>query len=131
MEPVLGADHDVLEDGQPRTEPDTLQSPGDPELGQIVGMVVLEEPGPVIGEASRVGTNEPADDVEQGRLPGAVGSDDTHDLPLARRHRHLVEGDDPPESHTEFVDDECLSRILGVPGSSTHQELPRAMTGGL
>lgn len=42
-QPGLCPDHHVLEDREPGAEPHTLQGAGDPEPGQVMGVVVLEQ----------------------------------------------------------------------------------------
>ncbi len=121
--PLLRPDHHVLEDAQAGKEPHALEGPGDPELRQFVGVVVLDQGSPVIGDNSRVGAHEPADDVEQGGFPGTIGPDDAHDLSLRRRHGDVVEGHDPPESHAELVDAQCLSVTWQDGGGRARHEL--------
>src|SRR5262249_2996260 len=51
-----------------------------------------------IGDASRARREVAADDLEQGRLAGAVGADRAHDLALANRERNLHERDHAAEA---------------------------------
>ena len=60
-------------------------------------------------DGTRVRPNEPADDIEQRRLPGSVGPDDTNYLPLYRRHGDPVESEHSAEPDTERCDMKCLS----------------------
>ncbi len=58
-----------------------------PGRRRAVGDVRTGQPDP-----PRVGTEEARDDVEEGRLAGAVGPDDADDLAVLGVERHVVEG---------------------------------------
>jgi hypothetical protein len=78
---MVRAEHHVLQDGQVREQPDALERPGDAQLREAVRRGAgqrLAAPG----EGARLRLDEAADDVEQGRLAGAVGADDPEHLPL-------------------------------------------------
>ena len=86
----LRPEHDVLVHGQPGAEPDALQRARDAELCQIVRPVPAQD-GAAVGDGSAACVDEPADDVEERGLAGAVGPDDADDLarrgPPSRRRR--------------------------------------------
>src|SRR5205085_5788881 len=83
-------------DGGAADEPDVLEAAGHPGrrplMGRKVGDVDAPEP-----DAPGVGLAESVDDVEEGRLPGAVRADDPHDLQFAHGDGDVVEGPDPAE----------------------------------
>src|ERR1700733_7895921 len=43
-------------------------------------------------DCARIGSEEPGDDREQGRLAGSVGSEKTHDLPRSHREVNVLQG---------------------------------------
>ncbi len=97
VQPRLGPEHDVLVHRQSGAQADALQRAGDPELGQVVGVMRAQDLA-AVGDRARTRMDETADHVEQGRLPGAVRPDDADDLARGDRHRHLVERQEPAES---------------------------------
>ena len=136
MQPGLGAQHHVLVHGQAGAESDTLERAGDAQLGQVV-RVMPAEPASPVGQAAAPRVDEPADDVEQGRLAGAVRPDDAHHLATADPHRHLVERQEATETDTDLVDDQDgrLGRIArvgdrGLEGRARHA-LHRGAVGGM
>jgi hypothetical protein len=88
--------HEVLEHRHPSEQPHLLEGTADTHRSSLVceqvGDVALIEE-----DASALGPEQPADHVEQGRLPGAVGPQEPHDLTLSHHHVHVVERGDASE----------------------------------
>jgi hypothetical protein len=99
---VLG-DHAVFEDGEPANESDVLERPADPTCDPTVGGKKRDVLAAVLNR-SGVGLVETGDAVEQGRLAGAVGTDEPDDLPLGDVDVHVLEGDEPAEADTRVLD---------------------------
>src|SRR5262249_28086048 len=70
-----------------------------------------------VGDATRRGTNIAADDLKQGRLAGAVWSDQAHHLAFAYREGDVAQRHDPAEIARNAVDLERERRRV-------HRELP-------
>ena len=76
---TVGADQQVVEDGERRKQSRVLKGSGDSDLGDLIGakagdVTVLED------DASPfVGTQHASQDIEERRLAGAVGPDDAGD----------------------------------------------------
>ena len=87
---VLGGEQ-VLAHGGALDEPHVLEGPAHAERRPLVdaeaGHVL-----PPVPDAAGVGRVEARDHVERGGLPGAVGTDDADDLPLADRQAHVPGG---------------------------------------
>ena len=102
--------------GQPGAQPDGLDRSGDPELGQVVGMMPTQDPAAVTDRA-RARVDKAADHVEQGRFSCAVRSDDADDLAVADCHRHVGEGQQTAEADADFIDqEERRVGLLSLPG---------------
>ena len=86
----LGADHHVLQHRHPVEEPDALERAGDPEPGEVVRPEAAERRGPARRSSPVVGAGEPAGDVEQGGLAGAVGADHAVHPVLGHRQRDVA-----------------------------------------
>ena len=75
----VGADHHVLERSHLAEEPDVLERAGDAESGDLVPL----EPGEGLAVESHLAVRRlehAGDDVEDGRLAGAVRPDEPEDL---------------------------------------------------
>src|SRR5262245_52320522 len=88
----MAADHDVLEHGHLREEPDVLEGAADAEPHSFVGFQVLERLVLELDRALIMGV-EPRHTVEQRGLAGAVGPDDRVngarlDADVHPTHRH-------------------------------------------
>jgi hypothetical protein len=77
----VGSRLDVLLDGHVEEEPQRLERARDAELGDPVRLEPDDVP-PVEEDVAAVGRVDPGDEVEERRLPGAVGADHAHDLAL-------------------------------------------------
>ena len=99
---VLGGEEVGADRGAP-DQADVLERPGHagrrPLVGREVGDVDVPEPHP-----AGVGPAEPADDVEQRRLAGAVRADDPDDLQFADDERDVVQRLDAAEADGAAVD---------------------------
>jgi hypothetical protein len=93
----VGADHHVLQHAQAGEQPEPLQGAGDAEPGQPVRPVPAERPA-APAHLARARADEPAHDVEQGRLARPVRPDHARDPARRRRQRHLLQRDQPAEA---------------------------------
>src|SRR6185437_16229189 len=74
-----GADRDILQHGEPGKRLHHLECPADAEMGaperlQVVDALALEQ------HVARIGRERAADQADERRLAGAVGSDEAEDL---------------------------------------------------
>ena len=99
----VGADEDVLEDGHRREELDVLERARDAPAHDLVRRRA-EQALAVERDLARLGPVEARDDVEGGRLAGAVGADQAGDLALLHRERDVVEGDDAAEAARDVAE---------------------------
>ncbi len=99
---MLGGEKVGPDRGAP-DQADVLEGPGHPGrrplVGREVGDVDAPEPHPAV-----VGPAEPADDVEQRRLAGAVGPDDPDDLQFADHEGDVAQRPDAAEPDRAAVD---------------------------
>jgi hypothetical protein len=98
-------DQDVLEHGHRPEELDVLERARDALTDDRV-RCRAEDRLPVELHAPRVRLVEPRDDVERGRLAGAVRPDEARDLAFLDVERHAVEGDDAAEAERDVLDRE-------------------------
>src|SRR5438552_1946305 len=97
------ASHEVVEHGHAFEQRDVLKGPRHTELRQVrgrraCGVAALEQ------DAALVGMVEAADDVEQRRLPRAVGTDDRENLPGLDTEAHAAVREQGPYTHADVVD---------------------------
>ena len=102
LDPAVVADHDVLDDGKFREEPDVLEGSGDARLGDPVGLLTGDRFALVVDHAFR-GRVVTGDHVEEGRLACAVWSDEADDLVLLEGEVKVVDGDEAAELHGEML----------------------------
>ena len=100
---ALGADHDVLDRGQAREQPDALQRARDAQAGQVV-RVDAGEGRPAPAHRAARGPHEAADHVEQRGLAGPVGADHADDLAACHVERDVVERGEAAEAHAHLLD---------------------------
>ena len=86
-----GADGDVLDHGEPREQPHLLEVAGDAHGQHLVRPLGRYSSRAVEQHASAGRRNEPADDVEQRGLAGAIRADQGMDAPVRDLARHVVE----------------------------------------
>ena len=60
------------------------------------------------GHRSRIGPVKPHDQIEGGRLAGAVGADQRQRLVFAHGEAHILHGAQAAETLVEILDDECV-----------------------
>ncbi len=99
------ADHHVLEDGQPREGPHHLEGAGDAKPRQREGgkarHIAAEERDAPAGRAQVA-----RDQVEERRLPRAVGTDEAEDLALGYVEADVLHGEDTAEVLPQRADGE-------------------------
>ena len=100
--------HHVVEDRHGAGDGQVLEGAADahagPDVGRGVGHVDTVEEDPAL-----VGAPGARHHVEEGRLPGAVGSDEGGDGAAPAGERHVVVGDDTAELHGDVLDDEEIA----------------------
>src|SRR5689334_18196898 len=101
--------HHVLEDAQSTEEPHPLQGAGDPELVQLVWR--RREGAPVERHGAGRGLHEAADDIEQRRFAGSVGSNHTDDATRRHPERYVIEGYQTTEADSDAVQHQTLRWI--------------------
>jgi len=96
---------DVVEDRHVVEQGDVLERPADPDLGNGVPRLVEDGP-PLELNIAAVGRVETAQAVEQGRLAGAVGTDQAGDLARKDVEGYAIEGDDTaePDGHVAHAE---------------------------
>src|SRR5579863_132955 len=77
----------------------------------------------VVADDAAFRPGEAGDDIEKGRLPGAVRPDEPNDFSSFCEHRHAVEGKEPSEFDAQFVDDEGAGVAAHGRARFIHQEL--------
>ena len=108
---AVRADHHVLEHGLGREQREVLEGAADAQAGDAVRRHGQERRA-VEGDRARGRRVEPAHAVEERGLPGAVRSDEPHDLARLDVEGHAVEGDDAAESHRDVLHAEDGHRRL-------------------
>src|SRR5581483_5221844 len=101
--PDVGADEDVLEHGHRPEQLEVLERAGDPAADHAV-LRDAEKALAFEAQLSRVGSVEAGDEVEDGRLAGAVRADQADDLALRHVERDVVDRDDPAEAARDVPD---------------------------
>ena len=108
------ADPHVVEHRLARKQRQVLEGAGDADLGDAMRRPAEQRAAfePDVAAGRRV---EPAQAVEEGRLAGAVGSDQPEDLALVEVERDAVERDDAAKAHHDLADFEQLGagRVAG------------------
>ena len=104
--------HDVLQYGHAGEQPHALQGAGDAQTSQLVRLEPLE-PLAAPAQDALVGIDEPADDVEQGRLTGAVGADHPQHLTRLDEQRHGVQRRQAAEADRDAVHVEASRAAAG------------------
>src|SRR6516162_9285576 len=105
----MGADRQIVEDGELEAQPRALEGPGDARSVDLLGCGPGER-GAVEDDLPPGGGKETSEDVEEGRLPGAVRPDEPQQLAAPELEVQPGERHDPAE----------------LPGqAATDQELPR------
>ena len=97
------ADEQVFEDRHVLEEHDVLEGARDSEAhdpvrGRSSQVLAVED------DATAVRLIQPRDEIEERRLPSAVGPDQPDDLPLLQRKRDIGEGHDPAETPRDILD---------------------------
>ena len=101
--PHVGADHDVLQRGHAGEEPEVLEGAGHAAGGHLVRRPAVERHA-LEPHLARVGDGHAGEQVEEGRLAGAVGTDDRLDAPGPDVEAHLPDGLDPAEALGDATD---------------------------
>jgi hypothetical protein len=101
----VSAEQHVLQHGHRPKEVEVLERAGDPAAHDPVCRRAQERLAVQL-ELSLVGRIQASDDVECGRLAGAVGPDQAGDLALLDLERDPVERDDAPEAQRDVADRE-------------------------
>ena len=114
-----GSELEVLHDRERGEDAPALGDVGDPERGPVARSEGSEVP-PSIGDAAGLGRDRAGDRLEQGRLAGAVRTDDRHELALADLERHVGERPESAVRHAERGD----AQHAGAPVRAS-QRLPR------
>src|SRR4051812_30848317 len=86
----VGAHHDVLQSGHLAEQPDVLECSGDALARDLVALDPAEWRA-VEQHRARAGPVYAGDGIEAGGLAGAIGSDQSEDLPTAYVERHRVQ----------------------------------------
>ena len=95
-----GSQHDVLARRQRGEQAHSLEGPGDPHLGQVVGLHVAQ-PVALVLHLAGVRLHEARHDVEDGRLPRTVGTDKAGDRTLRNSDTDVVENLQSPEGDAD------------------------------
>src|SRR5262249_9672386 len=103
--PAVPGHPDVLPHGELPEEPDVLEGAADAEAGPGVGRQP-RDPAPAEDDLTRAGGIQAADGVEDGRLAGAVGTDDREDRAVPHRERHRLDGPEAAEADREPIQGE-------------------------
>src|SRR3954451_8744193 len=127
---VLGrADHDVLENGQMREKAEALERARDAEARELARLDAAQRLVAPL-QPSLVGAGEPADDVEQRRLAGAIWSDDADDLVLGDGRRDIRQRREPAEADGDPLHLEQRSHARRPPSTAVASEtIGGAITG--
>jgi hypothetical protein len=116
----LGGDADVLEHGELGKDFRDLEGArhahSDPLVGGEAGHVAALE-----HDRARRRREEPADQIEEGGLAGAVRSDHRAQLALGNGHRYVAHGDQAAEALGQALDLERAHAVL----RSTSPRMPR------
>lgn len=106
----MHADENVLDDGQVRKQPYSLERSRDSTSDNFVCWETHE----VVRRVSKI--NSPAarrvemdDHIEEGRLARAIRTNDRHDLGPANRHGKVVDGPNTAEGHRQILDPEQVA----------------------
>src|SRR3569833_3250491 len=94
------ADEDVLQRRHVVELPDVLERPCDTELGHLEALVAVDT-GTVEDHLALGRPVHPGDDIEDGRLPRAVRTDQSEDLALVDPQLETVDRDDAAEAHRQ------------------------------
>ncbi len=108
---ALRADHHVLEHGQAWKQTHALQRARNAKPGEPVRTDLRQLPTVPL-ERPRLRLHEAADDVEQRRLAGAVGADDTQDFATGKLEGDRVKRSDAAKAHRQRT---CGKR--SIPGN--------------
>jgi hypothetical protein len=109
---AVDADHDVLEHRHGREQREVLEGPADTEPGDA--MAGQAEDGPALEQdVAVVGRVEAAEAIEERGLAGAVGPDESHDLPGLHLEGDPLERDNAPEPHRDVAHGEQGRRPAG------------------
>ena len=92
---------------------DILEGPGDAQPGKLV-RAQAGDVAPVKADAPLAGLVDPRDQVEDGRLAGAVGADDGKHLARLDREGYAVDRPDPAELDGQILDLQQAHRIRSV-----------------
>src|SRR5206468_5991794 len=99
---VMPAEHEVVDHVHEWEELDVLEDARDPEASDLV----RPQPSEITFAEAHVAGARPVDPVqavEEGGLPGTVGTDDREQLALADVERHVVQRDEAAESEREAL----------------------------
>src|SRR5712671_6059014 len=120
------ARHDVVERAHAAKQRDVLERAGDAAARRLIGPHRAAR-APLEGDAPVLRTVEAVDDVEHGRLAGAVRADDGADLALADVEGHVGERLDAAESERDALDrQQRLARASAA--DRCHATFPNAGT---
>ena len=101
----VATDEDVVQGGQLTEHLGVLERTGDTAPGDLVRRQ-REQVFTVERDPARPRTVEPGDQVEDGRLAGAVGADQREDLSIADLDAELAQGGEAAEADREIFDAE-------------------------
>src|SRR2546425_721257 len=108
--PMMRPEEDVLAHGELREDADVLECPSDTEardaMGGLSHQLRAKHPN-----RPRGGLEHARDEVEDRRLPGAVGADQAHDLPLLDVDVKAVDGGQPAEPARESANFQNQSAV--------------------
>gem|GEM_PF-5979154 len=97
------AEADVVERAHVVEKPDVLEGSRNPKAGDLVRFQPGDWP-PIKEHRSQCGSKQSGDAVEQRRLAGAVGTDESEHLAPRHLERHVVDGDQAAKALGDAVD---------------------------
>src|SRR5215210_8415409 len=112
----MAGDLEVLEDRHLRKHRGQLEGPDDPVRGDCAEPLARDDL-PAVLDLARLRRVEPADDVEERRLAGAVRADDAERLALTDAERDAVECGQPAEALRDRPDGQLVLAGRPRPGS--------------
>ncbi len=121
----LGADQDVLRDGEIRVEVDALECPTEPRLDPTVGRQTVQG-SPAKGHRA-LRAAETADCVDQRRLAGPVGPDQADDLSVVHVERDVTGRRYGSMAHGDILESQgTIGGRRGSPGDTCGRHGPDA-----
>src|SRR5579885_2114986 len=105
------ADQHVVENRERRECPRELKRPNQTQAGNCLRPPPGNNPA-VVNDATRIELAKPSDQVEHGRLSGAVGSDQGGDRASGNGEACAIDGRDSAEGLGDLVDGQSRSIVL-------------------